>query len=174
MRVGIGWETRPLQEGRPLVLGGVEVPGGAGLVGEPDGDALTAAVIDALLGAAGLGGTGEALPGPPPGEGGEAGPGRSSLALLEESVALLERENYQVVNVDLTVLSEGPRLGPYVARMAAALSERLHAGPASVSIKPREWRVRPSAQPAVGVIAVALIDQIGDIDALHATIRSGG
>ncbi len=171
MRVGVGYDSHRFDDGRPLVLGGVPIPGEPGLRGHSDGDAIAHALTDALLGAAGLGDIGTLFP-----DTHSEHAGADSLLFLAEAVRRLESDNYQIVNVDVTVVAERPRIGPLAARMAERLASVLHADPAHVSIKGKSneglgWIGRGEG---LAVIAVASIAQIEDIDALHASIRSGG
>jgi 2-C-methyl-D-erythritol 2,4-cyclodiphosphate synthase len=98
------------------------------------------------------------------------------MDLLMAAVRLIEERNYQVVNVDITIISETPRIAPWALGMAAELAERLSISDASVSVKGKtnEGMGWIGTGQGVAVIAVALVDQIGDIDALHASIRTGG
>ncbi|HKK07949.1 MAG TPA: 2-C-methyl-D-erythritol 2,4-cyclodiphosphate synthase, partial [Gemmatimonadota bacterium] len=121
MRVGLGYDSHRFDEGRPLRLGGVVVPDHPGLSGHSDGDAVTHAVIDALLGAAGLGSIGGLYPDSDP-----ELEGADSLELLRDAVRRVEGENYQVVNVDVTVVAERPRIAPHAPAMAGRLAELLH------------------------------------------------
>jgi 2-C-methyl-D-erythritol 2,4-cyclodiphosphate synthase len=171
VRVGIGYDSHRFDPERTLVLGGVEIPGAPGLAGHSDGDAVVHALIDALLGAAGLGSIGGWFPDTEP-----EWRGARSLDLLERTLRLVEERNYQVVNVDLTVVAERPRVAPHAAAMAGALAPYLRISPGSISVKGKTnegmgWIGRGEG---LAVIAVALLDQIGDIDALHASIRAGG
>lgn len=117
MRVGIGWDVHKLGKGRKLVLGGIEVPFKLGLVGYSDADVLTHAVIDALLGATGLGDIGTHFP---------AGDKRfkdiSSMKLLARVLAMIKKRGWEIVNIDSTVIAEKPVLGPYVFMMAKKLA----------------------------------------------------
>lgn len=171
MRIGIGYDSHRFDERRPLILGGVTIPGVPGLKGHSDGDAVAHAVTDALLGAAGLGDIGQLFPDDDP-----AYAGADSVGMLAEAVRRVEAKNYQVVNVDVTVIAEAPRISAHAGAMRERLCEALHTRPAAVSIKGTTnekmgWIGRGEG---LAVIAVASIDQIGDIDALHASIRSGG
>jgi 2-C-methyl-D-erythritol 2,4-cyclodiphosphate synthase len=118
--VGIGYDIHRLAVGRRLILGGVEIPHERGLDGHSDADVLTHAVIDALLGAAGLGDIGEHFP-----DSEERWRDADSIGLLETVVATLADAGYEIVNVDCTILMEAPRLSSYKpairARLAAAL-----------------------------------------------------
>jgi 2-C-methyl-D-erythritol 2,4-cyclodiphosphate synthase len=120
LRVGIGFDMHRLVPGRPLVLGGVAVECDRGLEGDSDGDALTHAILDALVGAVGAGDIGTHF-----GVGRPENLGICSLRLLERMVALLRQRGYQPGNVDATVVAEAPRLAPYIPAMRAALAEVL-------------------------------------------------
>ena len=130
MRVGIGYDVHPLVEGRPLVLGGVTVPFSHGLQGHSDGDALTHAIIDALLGAAGLGDIGTHLPSSDPQYRDIA-----STVLLRHTAALLASHGWRVVNVDATIIAERPRLGPYLDAMRQELALNLGGDASAVNVK---------------------------------------
>ncbi|MGH7540334.1 MAG: 2-C-methyl-D-erythritol 2,4-cyclodiphosphate synthase [Gemmatimonadota bacterium] len=171
MRVGIGYDSHRFEEGRPLVLGGVRIPDAPGLAGHSDGDAVSHAITDALLGATGLGTIGALFPDDDP-----AYRDADSVRLLAEAVRRLEAENYQVVNVDVTVIAERPRIGLHAAAMAERIAEVVHTAPPAVSIKGKTneamgWIGRGEG---LAVIAVASVDQIRDIDALLASLRSSG
>lgn len=130
MRIGIGYDVHPLMKKRRLVLGGVEIPFDRGLSGWSDGDVLTHAVIDALLGAAALGDIGSHFP---PGEAEYRDV--SSLVLLEKVRLMLEKSGWRVANVDATIVAEAPRLGSYIPRMQERLSQTLEIDLRQVSIK---------------------------------------
>lgn len=171
MRVGIGYDSHRFDEARPLVLAGVRIPDAPGLAAHSDGDAVAHAVIDALLGAAGIGHIGALFPDDDPGY-----EGADSISLLAEAVRRVEMENYQVVNVDVSIIAERPRIAPFVEGMSDRLAATLHIAPSCVSIKGKSnegmgWVGRGEG---IAVIAVATLDQIRDIDALLASMRSGG
>jgi 2-C-methyl-D-erythritol 2,4-cyclodiphosphate synthase len=127
-RAGIGWDSHRLEEGRPLVLGGVEIPGSPlGLAGWSDADVLTHAVIDALLGAAGLGDIGQHFP-----DTDERWRGADSIELLRAVRGMLPGP---VQNVDATVICEAPKLGPHRDAMRARLAEALGLDPGAVNVK---------------------------------------
>ena len=130
MRIGIGYDVHPLIPGRELVLGGTEIPFGKGLEGWSDADALTHAVMDALLGAAALGDIGSHFP---PGE--LEYKDISSLMLLDKVVEKLEERGWRVVNIDATVVAEKPRLREYIDDMRQALSQVLGVNINRVSVK---------------------------------------
>jgi 2-C-methyl-D-erythritol 2,4-cyclodiphosphate synthase len=130
-RSGIGWDSHRLVEGRPLVLGGVRVPEASrGLSGHSDADVLTHAVIDALLGAAGMGDIGMHFP-----DTDERWKDADSLDLLRTVVGLLRSENFAPVNVDATVVCEAPRLSPYRDQMRARLAEAVGLSVGEVNVK---------------------------------------
>lgn len=119
LRIGQGFDVHPFGDDprRPLVLGGVVVPGAPGLVGHSDADALAHALADALLGAAVLGDLGRHFPDSDP-----AFAGADSLGLLAEVVRRASETGLHALNADLTVVAERPRLGPYTDAMAANLA----------------------------------------------------
>ena len=130
MRVGIGYDLHGLVPGRPLVLGGVEVPHPRGLRGHSDADVLTHAVIDALLGAAALGTIGEHFPDTDP-----RFAGVSSLALLDETMRLVREAGWRVVNVDSVITAEEPRLQAHLGTMARTLADRMGVAGTRVCVK---------------------------------------
>ena len=130
LRAGIGIDSHRFESGRRLVLGGVEIPGHDGLGGHSDADALTHAIIDALLGAAGLGDIGQHFP---PGDPQWAG--ADSIALLRRAVDLLAVAGARPQSVDATVIAERPRLAPHIAAMREALAQALGLKPGQVNVK---------------------------------------
>ncbi len=130
LRVGNGADAHELVAGRPLILGGVAVPHVRGLAGHSDGDALCHAVIDALLGAAGLGDIGMQFPSDDP-----SLAGISSRILLQRTAAAIASDGWCVNNVDATILAQRPRLAPYVASMRRRVAAALSISHQRVSIK---------------------------------------
>ena len=129
-RTGIGFDTHPLVEGRPLVLGGVTVPFDRGLAGHSDGDVLAHAVIDALLGAAALGDIGGHFPsGDPEYE------GIASVDLLERTARLLGDDSWQAAYVDATIVAQQPVLKPFIAQIRRGIALSLGLGDDMVSVK---------------------------------------
>jgi 2-C-methyl-D-erythritol 2,4-cyclodiphosphate synthase len=125
---GIGYDSHRLEAGRPLILGGVQLESPRGLAGHSDADVLTHAVIDALLGAAGLGDIGEHFP-----DTDERFKGADSLGLLRDVVALLGPR--EVLHVDTTLVMERPKLKPHKDAIRAALAGALGIAPDRVNIK---------------------------------------
>jgi len=170
VRAGLGYDSHRFDPSRALVLGGVTVPDHAGLAGHSDGDAVTHAVIDALLGAAGLGDVGALFPDDDP-----AYEGADSLLLLDEVVRRLGRENFQVVNVDVTVVTETPRIAEHAEAMSRRLADRLDVAPGAVSVKGKsnEGMGWIGEGEGLAVWAVATVDRIGGMHGLHASLRGG-
>jgi 2-C-methyl-D-erythritol 2,4-cyclodiphosphate synthase len=130
MRIGQGYDVHPFAEGRPLVLGGVLFDGATGLAGHSDGDALTHAVIDAILGAAALGDIGMHFPSSDPNL-----KGVDSIELLKQVTKLVAAAGCRVVNIDATVIAEAPRMAPRVQEMRQRLAIALGVDLGSVSVK---------------------------------------
>lgn len=129
-RVGFGKDVHRFAEGRPLVLGGVAIDHPRGLAGHSDADVVLHAVIDALLGGAGLGDIGRHFP---PGE--EEYKDISSLILLERTAALLAGKGITVANVDVTVELEEPRLSGYAGEMEKNIASKLGCPPEDINVK---------------------------------------
>ena len=154
MRVGIGYDSHRFDEDRPLVLGGVRIPDVPGLAGHSDGDAVTHAVADAVLGAAGRGDIGQWFPPDDP-----RWKGADSLELLRKITAALAGDGLRVGNVDVTVVCERPRIAPHAAGMRDRLSNALGVPAGSVSIKGKSneglgWIGRAEG---IAAMAVALV-----------------
>jgi 2-C-methyl-D-erythritol 2,4-cyclodiphosphate synthase len=130
-RAGIGWDSHRLEAGRRLVLGGVEIPGSElGLAGWSDADVLTHAVIDALLGAAGLGDIGRHFP-----DTDERWRDADSIELLSAVFGLLREAGFAPLNVDATVACEAPKLGPHREEMRSRLANALELDASAVNVK---------------------------------------
>lgn len=157
MRIGTGYDSHRFTDDRPLILGGVEIPDHPGLSGVSDGDAVAHAVIDALLGAAGSGDIGTHFP---PGDG--RWTDADSLELLARAVRILARENYQVVNIDVTVIAEAPAIAPHAGGMRERLAGVLGIAPGHVSVKGKsnEGLGWIGAGEGLAVHAVALVDRV--------------
>ena len=129
-RSGSGFDVHPLAEGRPLVLGGVVVPFDKGLSGHSDGDVLTHAIIDALLGGAGLGDIGSHFPSNDPDL-----EGIESTSLLSRTVAILNAGGWQATYVDATIIAESPKLSPFLPQVRRRLAEALKVSSEKVNVK---------------------------------------
>jgi len=130
LRVGLGYDVHALVEGRPLILGGVEIPHEKGLLGHSDADVLTHALMDALLGALALGDLGKHFP-----DTDERYRGISSLKLLGKIMELIEDKGYKVGNVDCIIAAQRPKLAPYIQQMRHNLAQALKTEQENVSVK---------------------------------------
>jgi 2-C-methyl-D-erythritol 2,4-cyclodiphosphate synthase len=130
MKIGFGYDVHALTEGRPLILGGVRISFDKGLAGHSDADVMAHAVADALLGAAGLGDIGEHFPDTDP-----AYKDISSLLLLKEVERKLGFEKLKIVNIDITLVLQKPKIGAYKKEMIKNLAASLFLTPDQVNIK---------------------------------------
>ena len=157
MRIGHGYDVHRLTEGRRLILGGVDIPWEKGLLGHSDADVLTHAVMDALLGAAGLGDIGRHFP-----DTDSAYAGADSLKLLEHVVKLLGERGFSVGNVDATVLAQRPKLAPHIPQMRDNLARTMGMDPSRINIKAttEEGLGFTGSGEGMAAHAVALIEEI--------------
>jgi 2-C-methyl-D-erythritol 2,4-cyclodiphosphate synthase len=156
-RSGIGYDSHRLEAGRRLVLGGVEVPGAErGLAGHSDADVLTHAVIDALLGAAGLGDIGQHFP-----DTDERWRDADSLDLLSQVCVFLEEHGFDVTHVDATVICEAPKLGPLRDDMRRSLASVIGVPARSVNVKftTNEGMGAIGRGEGIAVMAVATVER---------------
>jgi len=130
IKVGIGYDVHALVEGRPLILGGVEVPYDRGLLGHSDADVLIHAIMDALLGALALGDIGAHFPDHDP-----QYQGISSINLLEQVVKLIQEKGYCIGNVDSIIVAQRPKMAPYITEMRMNLAKALKVEESCVSVK---------------------------------------
>jgi len=157
LSVGVGYDSHRLQIGRKLILGGVEIPHDLGLAGHSDADVLVHAVIDALLGAAALGDIGQHFP-----DSDERYLGISSMQLLQQVQQLLDGQKLRVVNVDVSVIMERPKLAQYIPLMRQNLASALQLPLRSVSIKAKTNEGMGFVGNGEGVAAIA-VAQTGDV-----------
>ena len=129
-RVGLGYDRHRFEAGRPLLLGGVPIPHDRGLAGHSDADAVCHAVTDAILGAAAAGDIGRHFPDTDP-----RWKGASSLELLRSAAGLVRSRGFVVVNLDVVVVTERPRIAPHVERMREALADAVGVEPSAVGVK---------------------------------------
>ena len=157
MRVGIGHDTHRLVEGRPLILGGVRVEHQRGLAGHSDADVVLHALTDALLGAAGLGDIGDAYPDTDP-----AFRDRDSAFFVRDTLACLNRAGWGVVNVDVTIFAQEPKLGPVKLAIRRRLAELLGLDDGAVNVKAKtgEKVGAIGRAKAIGCHAAALIERV--------------
>lgn len=156
MRVGIGYDVHPLKAGRDLILGGARIDHPVGLDGHSDADVLTHAVIDALLGAAGLGDIGKLFPSDDP-----KFKDASSLDLLSTAADAVRAAGYRIVNIDSTVIAEEPRLQPHLEDMKQNLSTRMKINPGHANVKATSPEGLGALGQRAGIAAqaVALIEE---------------
>ena len=149
---GIGYDSHRLGPGRKLILGGVEIPSERGLEGHSDGDVLAHAIIDALLGAAGMGDIGEHFP-----DTEERFRDADSIELLEAIVASVTEAGLQIVNVDSTVVIEAPKLHPHKGAIRARLAGALGLEPERVNVKASTGEGIGFVGRGEGVAALAVV-----------------
>lgn len=130
IRIGNGYDIHRLVEGRPLILGGLEIPHSVGLLGHSDADVLTHAIMDALLGALSLGDIGHYFPPSDP-----QWAGANSLLLLASVNQLIQEKGWQIGNLDSVIVAERPKLKPHLSAMREKLAQTLIISPEQVSIK---------------------------------------
>ena len=130
IKIGFGFDVHPLQEGKALWLGGVQIPHTKGCVGHSDADVLIHAICDALLGAAGLRDIGNQFPNTD-----DKFKGIDSKVLLKETMLLLQQKNYKVGNIDCTLCLEEPKINPHITNMQKALAPILQIAEEDISIK---------------------------------------
>ena len=153
-RIGIGYDIHKLAAGRRLVLGGVRIPYDKGLKGHSDADVVVHAVCDAILGAAAMGDIGEHFP-----DTDKRYKGILSLKLLNEVKGIMRRMRYKVVNIDVTVVAQEPKIAPFKRRMAQNIADMLQIGEKDVNIKAttNEGIGEIGKKTAIACYAVALI-----------------
>ncbi len=130
MRIGMGYDVHKLVEDRKLILGGVDIPWDRGLLGHSDADVLVHAVMDALLGAAGLDDIGKHFPDTDP-----QYKGISSIKLLEHVGGLLAENSYKIGNIDATVIAQRPKLRPYIDQMRENMARALNISVKDINVK---------------------------------------
>ena len=155
MRVGIGYDSHRFTDGRPLILAGVRIPGERGLAGHSDADAIAHALTDAILGAAAAGNIGQLFPDTDP-----QWKDADSMELLRTAHELVRGRGHALVQADLTVIAEAPRLGPHLPAMAASLAERLGVPPGAIGVKAKtnEGMGFIGRGEGLAVIAVAVLE----------------
>ena len=158
MRIGYGYDSHRFEDGRKLVLGGVEFPGETGLKGHSDADVLIHAIIDALLGAAALGDIGSHFPDTDP-----TWKGADSARLLEAVMKEIRTAGYQVANVDATVICERPKLRPHVELIRDRLASVMNIGKGRISVKGKTNEKMDDVGAGIGieVHAVCLLEEQG-------------
>ena len=156
MRVGIGYDSHRFVDGRPLILGGVEIPHSQGLDGWSDADAVAHALTDAILGAAALGDIGQMFPPDNP-----KWKDAKSVDLLRRASLKVAEVGYSLVHADITVIAEQPRLAPFVDEMREKLAEAAISGLSNMSVKAKtnEGMGFIGRGEGIAVIAVVLLEE---------------
>jgi len=156
MRVGIGYDSHKLVEGRKLILGGVEIPFAKGLLGHSDADVLCHAIMDSLIGALGLGDIGKHFPDNDP-----QWKDVSSIQLLGQIVELMRFNGYEVSWVDSVIIAETPRLSPYIEDMIQVLSQSgIPSGVINIKAKTNEGMGFVGRGEGIAAYAVCLLKRI--------------
>ena len=152
MRVGHGYDVHRLVESRKLILGGVEIPWEKGLLGHSDADVLTHALMDALLGAAGLGDIGHLFPDKDP-----AYEGADSIELLRVVMDRLDEAGWKLGNADVTVIAQKPKLAPHIPAMRERLAKAMRAESHQVSVKATTEEKLGFTGEGLGIAAHAVV-----------------
>lgn len=129
-RIGEGWDTHALVEGRKLIIGGVEIPHSKGLLGHSDADVLLHAITDAILGAAGLGDIGRHFP-----DTAVEFKGADSFVLLQEAMRRVREKGWEIGNIDSTVIAQQPKLAPHIPLMQKRIAQALGVAEEQVNVK---------------------------------------
>lgn len=171
MRIGQGYDVHAIEEGRKLIIGGVEIPHRWGLKGHSDADVLLHAIMDALLGAAALGDIGKHFP-----DTDDKYKDISSVILLKEVARLLDEHTYIIENIDATIAAQEPKLLPYMDKMKEVISSTLGILPSQVNIKATtEERLGFTGRiEGVKAYAVCLLTSVHDAVSVDVTPRSTG
>jgi 2-C-methyl-D-erythritol 2,4-cyclodiphosphate synthase len=161
IRTGIGYDIHRLAEGRKLILGGVEIPYSHGLEGHSDADVLSHAIADALLGALGAGDIGQHFPNTD-----ESIRGISSIEILKRVTKFLTDKRARVINVDVTLIAEAPKIVPHVAEMRQKIADAIGASESDVSVKATtNEKLGPIGRgEGMAAIAIATIEITGSDD----------
>jgi len=152
MRIGEGFDVHALVTGRPLIIGGVQVPFDKGLAGHSDADVLLHAICDALLGAAALGDIGRHFP-----DNDQRYAGADSRLLLREVLSLVVDAGYQVSNVDTTIIAQLPKMAPHIPGMVANIASDLQIDAARVNVKAKTTESLGFAGRGEGIAAKAVV-----------------
>ena len=159
MRIGIGYDSHKLVEGRRLIIGGITIPFEKGLIGHSDADVLSHAIIDSLIGALGLGDIGQHFPDTDP-----QWKDASSIELLKHIINLIRMNGYEVSWIDSNIIAEKPKLSPYIEDMKTALSESgIPSGAINIKVKTNEGMGFIGRGEGIAAYAVCLLKRIGQI-----------
>lgn len=161
MRIGMGYDVHRLVEDRKLIIGGVCIPYERGLLGHSDADVLTHAIMDAILGACGLGDIGKHFP-----DSDEKYKDADSLCLLEEVGAMVDENNMLIGNIDATIVAQKPKMAPYIEQMRKNISERLNIDINQINIKATTEEGMGFTGEGLGISAqaVCLVETVNNFD----------
>lgn len=171
MRVGMGYDVHKLVEGRPLILGGVEIPHTLGLLGHSDADVLLHAIMDALLGAAALGDIGKHFPDTDP-----AYKGISSIRLLEHVADLLEEHQFLIENIDATIIAQRPKMRPYIDTMRENIAKALKIEADQINVKAttEEGLGFTGSGEGISSQAICMLEKVMNYSSVDVTVQTGG
>lgn len=155
-RIGFGYDAHSLVKGRPLIIGGVDIPHVSGLEGHSDADVLAHAVIDAILGALGMGDIGQHFPDTDP-----AYKGADSLLMLKTVMEWVRHKGFRLNNVDATVVAQNPKLSPHVSAMQHRLADVLEASINQINIKATTTEGMGFTGRQEGIEAFAVVSLVG-------------
>jgi 2-C-methyl-D-erythritol 2,4-cyclodiphosphate synthase len=155
-RIGFGYDVHAFAAGRPLILGGANIPFAQGLFGHSDADTVIHAIVDALLGAAALGDIGQHFPSSDP-----RWKNQPSSVFLDYTHDLLQQQGWRISNIDTTIVAERPKLAPYISAMRTHLAQHLHLDLSQVSVKATTTDGLGFAgrQEGIACYAVALLEK---------------
>lgn len=152
MRIGTGYDVHKLVSGRDLIIGGVSIPYDKGLLGHSDADVLTHAIMDALLGAAGLPDIGRIFP-----DNDERFAGACSVDLLREVMQMVREQGYELANVDSVIIAQNPKLAPHIEKMRESLAAAMSVPTADVGVKATTTEGLGFAGEGRGIAAQAVV-----------------
>lgn len=161
MRIGMGYDVHKLVEGRPLIIGGVEIPYDKGLLGHSDADVLAHAIMDSVLGAAGLGDIGKHFP-----DTDQEYKGANSLKLMEKVAKLIDKENMLVGNIDATIIAQKPKMAPHIDNMRKNIACALNIDISQVNIKATTEEGLGFTGEGLGISAqsICLLETVNNFD----------
>ncbi len=161
MRIGMGYDVHKLVEGRPLIIGGVNIPYEKGLLGHSDADVLAHAIMDSVLGAAGLGDIGKHFP-----DTEEEYRGADSLLLMKQVGTLIDKENMLIGNIDATIIAQKPKMAPYIMDMRRNISDALNIDIKQINIKATTEEGLGFTGEGLGISAqsICLLETVNNFD----------
>ena len=151
-KIGLGFDIHRLSENRKLIIGGVEIPYEKGLLGHSDADVLTHAIIDAILGAAGLPDIGTCFP-----DDNKNYKNINSLLLLKQVIEKVSELNYEIVNIDTNIIAQAPKMAPFIPQMKQQLSETILIAEDRISIKAKTMEMLDAVGRGDGISAQAIV-----------------